>query len=406
MASQVPSATAYAVIYATTFLVFALPVFYFFFSKARKNRAREDIREKVFGMFKLGRSLKTERMLASILIMAEFMQLTALSFVGSIPWFVPGWISSIILFKLGSAAEERMNSWIDAHTLFMVLWWGMVALWLPIVLVHTSTQLHRTIMGEKAALAKDSCFRPVHYVWFLIKSYAFVFLLECHLMPATDVFLSALACTYENPESPRLIVDPENFKCFVGKHLMYIVISVLITAYMFVVALRHALGNHLESQDFYYLPRFDVARVGLDFSLAAALAFVSDEQPWAYLSFITMISVVLLSMNYTMQPCIGSELNYSFNHARTATFCAVLWSNCMAFVVMVVDDDTKLWPLIVYLVGVLPVMVAGYKLNIRRSNAIKSTLVGAVTGGGGAKSPWFGGSQKSTKSPIWGSTRS
>mmetsp|Transcript_4944 Transcript_4944/g.8149 ORF Transcript_4944/g.8149 Transcript_4944/m.8149 type:complete len:137 (+) Transcript_4944:47-457(+) len=117
---------------------------------------QEDIREKVFGMFKLGRSLKTERMLASILIMAEFMQLTALSFVGSIPWFVPGWISSIILFKLGSAAEERMNSWIDAHTLFMVLWWGMVASWLPIVLVHTSTQLHRTIMGEKAALAKDS----------------------------------------------------------------------------------------------------------------------------------------------------------------------------------------------------------------------------------------------------------
>ena len=40
MASDVPDATAYALIYGITFLVFALPVFYFFFSKARKNRAR------------------------------------------------------------------------------------------------------------------------------------------------------------------------------------------------------------------------------------------------------------------------------------------------------------------------------------------------------------------------------
>ena len=37
-------------------------------------------------MFTLGRSLKTERMLAGVAMMAEFMQLTALSFVGSIPW--------------------------------------------------------------------------------------------------------------------------------------------------------------------------------------------------------------------------------------------------------------------------------------------------------------------------------
>ena len=72
--------------------------------------------------------------------------------------------------------------------------------------------------------------------------------------------MSALACSYENPKVPRLIVDQDHFKCFVGIHLMYIVISVLTLAYMFVVALRHAKENH--APDFYYLPRFDVVSEG------------------------------------------------------------------------------------------------------------------------------------------------
>ena len=90
MASKVPDATGYALIYGATFVVYALPVFYYFFSRSWKNRAREDFKEMFGGLFKLERSLSTERNIAKLMMMAEFMQLTALSFVGSIPW-VSAW---------------------------------------------------------------------------------------------------------------------------------------------------------------------------------------------------------------------------------------------------------------------------------------------------------------------------
>jgi hypothetical protein len=67
---------------------------------------------------------------------------------------------------------------------------------------------------------------------------------------------------------------------------------------------------------------------------------------------------------------------------------------------MIVDDDTQFWPLVVYLVGLPVVMVAGYKINVRKSKTTKSTIIGALTGSGGGGGGG-GGSQKSRKGTSW-----
>jgi hypothetical protein len=197
------------------------------------------------------------------------------------------------------------------------------------------------------------------------------------LIPVVRGAFDMLSCTYYPLTlQPATLISWPEMKCWVGWHVPFVPIAVLLLCTLTSLTLRFQLIVNNFDPRLRYSPRFLVIQAGCELLVTGATNLVAGV-PWPLGGLLVVFFVIVIFgslsvLNTYWQPCIGDA--GLINHLRSSVLAGAAFTAVCGGIAVLVNDVNNPLPIIILLVGLLPVLVFVWLVSVARGKILQVTM--------------------------------